>query len=242
MRSHRFYISLDPIPNTEFLLPKEVSHHCLQVLRCQSGDPLILFNGDGKDYLATLIGPEGKLARVKLESIEPNHAESALKIHLYQGVARGEKMDLIIQKAVELGVDAITPVFSERSNVKLDPKRLSRKLEHWQGIIISACEQSGRATLPQLHNPLGLHQVELPTEVNAVYLEPTAGQSFQQLTPALQLALFIGPEGGFSERDLQQLVLLGAQGVRLGPRILRTETAGLVAIALAQSYFGDLQS
>ena len=238
MRSHRFYTPIELNENSSVDLPSEAAHHCAQVLRYRVGDQLVLFNGDGFDYLATVEQIEKKRCQVKLSNrIDPQN-ESPLNIHLFQGIARGDKMDLIIQKAVELGVREFTPLFTERCNVKLDGKRLDKKLQHWNKTIISACEQSGRAIIPKLHQPIPLNKLKEIQNVS-VYLEPAANKTFRDLHIQQSLQLMIGPEGGFSEKDINHLNAIQCEGVVVGPRILRTETAGLSAISILQSYFGD---
>ena len=239
MRTHRFYTAIDLAENTSVDLPSEAAHHCTHVLRCKVGDKLTVFNGDGVDYLATIALIEKKRCQIKISNnIDPQN-ESPLKIHLIQGIARGDKMDLIIQKVVELGVSEITPLFTDRCNVKLDGKRLDKKLLHWNKIVISACEQSGRAIIPKLHHPISINQIA-KNDSCSVYLQPTAAKNFVDLVINQSVTLLIGPEGGFSDSDLRHLDLAGCEAVKIGPRILRTETTGLSAISILQSLFGDL--
>ncbi len=239
MRSHRFYTDIELSENTLVNLPSQAAHHCGQVLRYKVGDNLTVFNGDGFDYYATIDRLEKKSCQIKIEKkIDPQN-ESPLKIHLYQGIARGDKMDLIIQKAVELGVTAITPIFTERCNVKLEGKRLDKKIQHWQQIQLSACEQSGRAIIPAFNTATHLHQTPQQS-ASSFYLEPTSNQGFGDLPEQSLMSLFIGPEGGFAEKEINFLEKIGCQGLKMGPRILRTETAGLSAIAILQSHFGDI--
>ncbi len=240
MRSHRFYTPTELSDDLVFELPKEAAHHAIQVLRYPIGQELGLFNGDGFDYIGVITAIEGKKCEVKIiNKIIPDN-ESPLKIHLYQGIAKGEKMDLIIQKSVELGVNQITPLFTERCNVKLDNKRLKKKLSHWQAISISACEQSGRTLIPKVNPPTHLRNLTAPNELNSFYLEPTANLGIKAQSVLTDVGLYIGPEGGFSESDIQHLRRLKVNGIKLGPRILRTETAGLSCIAILQSLFGDI--
>jgi 16S rRNA (uracil1498-N3)-methyltransferase len=170
--------------------------------------------------------------------------ESPLRIVLLQALARGEKMDWIVQKATELGVAAIVPVDSERSEVRLDAARADRRVAHWRSVAASACEQSGRARLPSLVAPVLLTQAGAACVPGGLrlMLDPDAAQAIRTLpdTGEQDIAIAIGPEGGWSPRDLRGLAAVGFAGVRLGPRILRTETAGLAAIAALQSRFGDL--
>lgn len=250
MRTHRFYADIQLENGTTTLLPKEAAHHCAQVLRYQVDDQLTVFNGDGCDYLASIVSIEKKRCEIKIEQRIKLSNESPLKIHLIQGIAKGDKMDLIIQKSVELGVTEITPVFTERCNVKLDPKRLIKKLDHWKKIAISACEQSGRAIIPTINSAIQIEQLQIEEkpienqpalELMTFYLHPTSEKSFSDYPiENKRVALLVGPEGGFSDRDLQQAHKKNICGVSMGPRILRTETAGLSAIAILQSQFGDL--
>lgn len=239
MRSHRFYTPVELKENSSLELPSDVAHHCAQVLRYKVNDKLTLFNGDSFDYIATVQQIEKKRCLVKISvRINPKN-ESPLNIHLFQGIARGDKMDLIIQKAVELGVKEITPIFTERCNVKLDGKRLEKKLHHWRKTVVSACEQSGRTVIPELHHPMAVDQL-VKDKTITIYLEPTASLNFKELNIKESVRFLVGPEGGFSEKDLTHLKLIKCLGVKIGPRILRTETAGLSAISILQSCFGDL--
>lgn len=240
MRTHRFYTPCDLQQNQSLILPKEASHHCIQVLRYQVGAELTLFNGDGFNYLAKIQSIENKQCQVDILAKEDPGNESPLSIHLYQGIAKGDKMDLIIQKSVELGVTEITPIFTERSNVKLDQKRLAKKLTHWQNVAISASEQCGRASIAKLHPAITLKKMHELNSTVCLILDPRASVSIRQLTSTKELSLFIGPEGGLSTAEINQLTQLGATAVTIGPRILRTETAGLTSIAILQSHFGDL--
>ncbi|WP_444996988.1 16S rRNA (uracil(1498)-N(3))-methyltransferase [Aliikangiella sp. IMCC44359] len=244
MRYHRFYTPDQLTLHQTYLLPKEASHHCVQVLRYKVGARLNLFNGDGFDYIASIKTIENKQCIVEIEQQVALANESPLKLHLYQALARGEKMDLIIQKSVELGVKEITPVFTERCNVKLDGKRLLKKQQHWQNIAISACEQSGRGEIPKVNQAIHLKQLSPTENTKLIYLEPTATQSLNsigsQQTKYHEIGLLIGPEGGFSNSDIQHVNTLNSQAIRLGPRILRTETAGLTCIAILQAQLGDL--
>jgi 16S rRNA (uracil1498-N3)-methyltransferase len=239
MRTHRFYTDIKLAENCLTDLPSDAAHHCAQVLRYKVDDHLILFNGDGFDYLAVVKQIDKKRCQVLISQKHDPKNESPLKIHLLQGIARGDKMDLIIQKSVELGVSEITPVFTERCNVKLDKKRLEKKMNHWNKTIVSASEQSGRAAITKLNAPVDITQLESTTEV-MIYLEPTANNSIKTLNIENSISIIIGPEGGFSENDLFKLKNLKYQGVTLGPRILRTETSGLTTISILQACFGDI--
>lgn len=242
MRTIRSYIDAPLVPGTELALPEAAGNHIVRVLRLKMGDVFNLFNGDGNDYPAEITAIDKKGAKARILSCHAVDNESPLRIHLFQSIARGEKMDWILQKATELGVCAFTPMVSDRTEVKLDGERSDRKLGHWQGVIRSACEQSGRAILPALHPPIAINQMNGAVKHDhAYYLDPEAAQGIHGLEPdrTVDMLLAIGPEGGFSERDIRLLQTAGFKGLRVGPRILRTETAGMAAIAALQSRFGD---
>ncbi|PHS17588.1 MAG: 16S rRNA (uracil(1498)-N(3))-methyltransferase [Kangiella sp.] len=239
MRTHRFYTDMILSENTSIELPAEAAHHCAQVLRYKVGDNLTVFNGDGFDYFSAIESIAKKKCTIKiLNKIRLNN-ESNLEIHLLQAIARGDKMDFVFQKAVELGVTEITPVSTERSNVKLDEKRLEKKMSHWNKTIISACEQSGRAVIPKLNLLINIEEVQ-NSEIQSIYLEPNSKRCFTHISDGSSIRLLIGPEGGLSEKDIKQLELKEFVGIKMGPRILRTETAGLSAISILQNLKGDL--
>lgn len=208
----------------------------------QAGDSLILFNGEGLACNATIGQIEKKQVEVSLGEKLAGTTESPLCVHLGLGISKGERMDIAIQKAVELGVSEITPLFTRYSMVKLDAKRQAKRLEHWRGIIISACEQCGRNRLPVLH-PIMQSQDWLQQNhaVLKLTLDPVAKQSLaQQPAPSGNISLYIGPEGGLSEDEIKLATQHDFQGVRLGPRILRTETAVIAALTAVQMQWGDL--
>ena len=211
-------------------------------MRLEVGDACVLFNGDGHDYDARIdaIGKRGAGAEVLTARAVDN--ESPLRITLLQGIARGEKMDWILQKATELGIASVRPVASERSEVKLDAARADKRLAHWRSVVVSACEQSGRARVPGVAAPQSLASALATGPAMPGYLlDPFADQAIAGLPAAMdQCTLAVGPEGGWSARDREQLLAAGFVGLRLGPRVLRTETAGIAAIAALQSRAGDL--
>lgn len=230
-------------------LPAAACEHLLRVLRLPEGAQLILCNGDGVDYRAQLTLSGKRSASAQILQAAPNLAESPLRIVLAQALARGEKMDWIIQKATELGVTQIAPVATDRTEVKLDAERAERRLAHWHGVAIAACEQSGRARLPQIAAPttLGAYLASVGGDSLGLTLDPQ-GESLAALLDAnafdaarTTIHVVIGPEGGLSERDQAPLRAAGFQGLRLGPRILRTETAGMAALTALQSLLGDLR-
>ncbi len=242
MRTIRSFIDAPLAIGLEMLLPEQSSNHIVRVLRLQIGDKFHAFNGDGNDYVAEIIGVEKKGAKICIVSTIEVRNESPLNIHLYQSIARGDKMDWILQKATELGVSAFTPIVSERTEVKLDSERSDKKTSHWLGVIRSACEQSGRAYVPHVHSPIAINQLSVNLKTaQAFYLQPNAKLSIKEIPVQVnqELCLAIGPEGGFSERDTRLLESAGFQGLKIGPRILRTETAGLAVIAALQSQYGD---
>ncbi len=243
MRLTRVHVDLPLAPGMELTLPEAPAVHLARVLRLGVGDECVLFNGDGSDYAARVLAIGKRELRVAVTAATPVERESPLRIVLLQGIARGEKMDLILQKATELGVTGLHPVTSQRSEVKLDEARAAKRLAHWRNVVTAACEQSGRAVVPEVLAPAALQDAlaSLPVGGLRLLLDPEGAQSLGTLEsingPVL---LAVGPEGGWSPRDHEQLQSAGFQGLRLGPRVLRTETAGLAAIAALQSRFGDL--
>jgi 16S rRNA (uracil1498-N3)-methyltransferase len=224
------------------VLPEAAVAHLVRVLRLGIGDRFALFNGDGFDYQARLVSLGKKSAEAELLQRVEIGTESPLRITLAQGIARGEKMDLILQKATELGVACIAPVITERTEVKLDGERADKKMQHWRGVLASACEQCGRARLPQILEPQSLARfVAGDASARRFVLDPDAGQTLTALALGGQetVSLLIGPEGGLSERDLAATRAGNYEGLKLGPRILRTETAGLAAIAALNALYGD---
>jgi 16S rRNA (uracil1498-N3)-methyltransferase len=242
MRTIRIHVDLPLTVGGHLVLPAQAAEHVVRVLRLAAGAEVTLFNGDGCDYRATLLDI-GKKARVHIVAGTAARTESPLALTLGQALARGEKMDLIVQKATELGVARIVPLLTERSEVRLDANRADKRLAHWRAVAVSACEQCGRARLPTIAAPLAL-DAWLRT------LDSAAGLRLA-LLPDAELAardlrfdtatgvLVVGPEGGLGERDTAALRSAGFCGLRLGPRILRTETAGLAALAALQALHGD---
>ncbi|HHH36190.1 MAG TPA: 16S rRNA (uracil(1498)-N(3))-methyltransferase [Gammaproteobacteria bacterium] len=224
----------------ELTLDEGASRHLLRVLRLRPGDHLAVFDGEGREHEAVLVATPHKRARVALGAPRSAAAESPLEIVLAQGIARGERMDYALQKAVELGVSRIVPLFTRRSNVKLAGERLARRLAHWRGVVIHACEQCGRSRLPRLDAPVALADWQPPAGLRLV-LAPQAQAGPATLAPPEgPVVLAIGPEGGLSKDEFQYLQGLGFHPLRLGPRILRTETAAVAALAALQTLWGDL--
>ena len=239
MRTIRIYQAISFHVGIPLHLDKTASNHLIRVLRLKNNHQFILFNGDGFDYLTTL-EIDGKKAIAHIQSAEKTDTESSLNIHLLQGISKGERMDIAIQKSVELGVNTITPLICDRTVVNLKSDRLDKKLSHWQGIIISACEQSGRAYLPEINQPVKLNKLSKQIDCLQLMLDPLAGISLDSIKPDKNnIQILIGPEGGLSEQETEQARDNGFIGVSLGPRILRTETAALAAITSAQLLWGD---
>ena len=244
MRVTRIHIPASLSPGSEIVLPESAAVHLSRVLRLAVGDECVLFNGDGRDYAARITTLGKRELRVSISGATVIDNESPLRITLLQGVARGEKMDLILQKATELGVNAIAPLWSQRSEVKLDAERAGKRLAHWRGVVTSACEQCGRARVPDVAAPVALSAAldALPSGGLRLILDPEGELSLATLAVEsdANVALAVGPEGGWSPADREQLRAGGFRGLKLGPRILRTETAGLAAIAALQARLGDL--
>ncbi|WP_430388121.1 16S rRNA (uracil(1498)-N(3))-methyltransferase [Dyella sp. 20L07] len=244
MRTIRIHVNEPLAVGLELGLPAQAGEHVARVLRLVAGDPITLFNGDGHDYPAEIRLVGKRDVTVQVLSAQPVGNESPLPLTLAQGVARGEKMDLIVQKATELGVARIVPLLTERSEVKLDAARAEKRLAHWRAVVASACEQSGRARLPDVVPaiPLDTWLRGLPGDgALRLALLPEGTQRANQLhfTSAGGL-LVVGPEGGLGNRDTTALAEAGFHGLKLGPRILRTETAGLAALAALQALHGDI--
>ncbi|WEN16292.1 16S rRNA (uracil(1498)-N(3))-methyltransferase [Rhodanobacter sp. AS-Z3] len=243
MRTIRIHVDQPLGISQELQLPAQAAEHVGRVLRMNAGDPLTLFNGDGHDYVGVIVALGKRELTIKVDAKLAVQNESPLPLTLAQGVARGEKMDLIVQKATELGAVRIVPLLTERSEVKLDPARAEKRLAHWRAVAASACEQCGRARLPEITpaQPLTAWLSGLPNDdALRLALLPEAQLSARELRfGSAGGLLVIGPEGGLGERDIGALNQARFVGLRLGPRILRTETAGLAAMAALQALHGD---
>lgn len=242
MSRSRFYCPAKLALGAIVTLPENAAIHAVKVLRMQVGEQATLFNGDGYDYLVefTFIKKNEVNAKVKERLSLSN--ESPLQITLLQGISAGDRMDFTIQKAVEMGVNAIQPIATQRSVVKLSAERAEKRREHWQNIVISACEQSGRAFIPEVAAPLTLANwlSKAPEHASRITLSPYAEQSLQQLAkPEGPICLLIGAEGGLTDDEVLLASTHGFTPVRLGNRVLRTETAPLAAIAAMQILWGD---
>mgnify|MGYP005990858163 CR=1 FL=1 len=242
MRIPRIYHSNNISVNDNVSLEADSANHVGRVLRMQAGQELILFNGDGQDYSAEISSVSKKNVEVNIIGQEQVNNESPLSLHLAQGISRGDKMDFTIQKAVELGITEITPIFTERCGVKLSGERLQKKHIQWQKIAISACEQSGRSIVPTVHSPMTISEfLSQQTSQLKLNLHPRATTNIKQLNcPTQGIRFIIGTEGGLDDNEIQKANEAGYLDVLLGPRVLRTETAALTLLAALQLQFGDL--
>ncbi len=239
----RIYLTTSLASDSEITIEGSAANHIGRVLRLKSGDKITLFNGKGGEYSAVLTSIERQIIHAQVGKFNPRESESPLQITLAQGISRGERMDYTLQKSVELGVNRIIPLTTERCGVKLDEKRAAKRQQHWQGIIISACEQCGRNRIPEILpiTSLACWLGENHTETQPFVLHHSAKHSLRQLAPPCgPISLLIGPEGGLSENELENASQGGFQGIQFGPRILRTETASIAALAALQTYWGDL--
>lgn len=244
MAESRIYLDAPLAEGAEVELPEGPFRHLVQVLRMQAGEPVVVFNGHGGEYAAVLQTVARRSATLRIGAFQDVDRESPLALSLVQGISKGDHMDWTIQKAVELGVAVIVPVVTERCNVHLDRERQERKLEHWRAVIVSACEQSGRTRIPQLQPVQKLADwLRQPAAGMRLMGDPLASLSLAQLPVAAgPLSLVVGPEGGLSAAELAAGRDAACIGVRLGPRVLRTETAGVAALAILQAMHGDLRA
>jgi 16S rRNA (uracil1498-N3)-methyltransferase len=242
MRLTRVYLDAPFEAGARVTLTGSAARHVTRVLRLRPGQALTLFNGRGGEYAATIEALHGERVAVAVGEPSAIERESPLTLTLAQGVSRGERMDLIVQKATELGASRIVPLLTERSVVRLSASQAARKLIHWRAIAVAACEQSGRNRLPQIAPPLPLADfLHQPPEAGArLLLSPQAVARIQDVPPAPAATVLIGPEGGLTEAEQKTALAAGCTPVRLGPRILRTETAALAALTVLQLEFGDL--
>ena len=239
MRLPRVYLDVPLVPGASVTAPETQRRHLAQVLRLQAGARLIVFNGDGRDYQAHLAGLD-HTATLVVGDPGPEEPPPTVAIQLAVGVSKGERMDLVVQKSVELGVAGIRPLFTERSVVRLSGERLERRMAHWRGILIGACEQSGRRRLPRLEPAASFEDwIQTPPQ-GGLLLDPQASQALVGLPPPrTPVTLLVGPEGGLDRRERLRALQGGFLPVRLGPRVLRTETAPLAAISAIQTLWGD---
>lgn len=242
MREVRIYQAGIYSPGQSLELSEEAGQHVGVVLRMQPGDQITLFRGDNREFAAVLSAVHKKNVQVTILTEQDVNRESPRGIHLAQAIAKGERMELVMQKAVELGVTSISPVITARSVVKLDKMRMEKKMLQWQAIAIAACEQSGRNIIPQVHPIVTLKEYLQNTKALLKFvLHPKESKTWRDYDfGQAELGLLIGPEGGFSQEELSLIFSAGFNPLCLGPRILRTETAALAALSLLQAVSGDL--
>lgn len=240
----RFHCDLPLVPGRLVELPAETARHATGALRLRDGDDLTLFNGDGDEW-AGVLELRGRLAFARLVARSEPQRESPLRVVLAQGISGGERMDITLQKAVELGVAAIQPLMMRRTVVKLSDDRAERRLRHWRGVVIAACEQCGRNHVPGIEEirdaSVWLRQVP-PDYACRFLLDPAGDAGLGELpAPDGPVLLLAGPEGGFDPVERDAAIRAGFRRIRLGPRVLRTETAALAALAAMQALWGDLR-
>lgn len=241
MRVSRIHLALRLAEGQELDLTEERAHYILDVLRLRRGEALTVFNGEGGEYAATVSSAERKRVRIRVGAYRMARRESRLQVHLGLGISRGERMDLAIQKSVELGVAAITPIEAGRSVVKLDAERRVARRTHWQKIARSAAEQCHRTRVPEVAEPVSLDTWLAAGHGLRLMLDPAASENIRELPdPGTSLQLLSGPEGGFSADERARALDSGYRAIRLGPRVLRTETAAIAALAAVQLLWGDL--
>jgi 16S rRNA (uracil1498-N3)-methyltransferase len=236
-RVPRLYVDAELSPQGEFVLPEDAAHHAARVLRLREGELVLLFDGRGGEYQARLSMPRRGQVVAEIGGRRDVERESPLAVTLVQAVSSGEKMDFTIQKAVELGVAAIQPVLTAKSVVRLSAEREAKKLAHWRRVAIAACEQCGRNRIPEIREPVALERYR-PGAGSKILLSPSGAGKLADLAKG-PVVLAAGPEAGFSDGEEQLLLRAGFQPVRLGPRILRTETAALAALAALNALAGD---
>lgn len=242
MRISRIYYSGAIVKAATICLPIDTSHYIMHVLRLKMGSVLILFNGQGTEHTAKILAVTKKNVVVAIEDSQFNNVESPFTIHLAQAISRGEKMDWVMQKSVELGVSRIIPLITDHCGVRCKEERLLNRMSHWQKVIISACEQSGRNVLPRIEAIRPFRDwIPLAHPQCRFFCQPGASQSLSELSPTKgEVLVLVGPEGGFSHEEIALAKQYDFAAVSLGPRILRTETAAVVVIGILQHLWGDI--
>jgi 16S rRNA (uracil1498-N3)-methyltransferase len=253
LRSTRVFFDGALTPGAVVELAPETGSHLAKVLRARSGDELILFNGDGREFAGVIESVRGSRVSASIGAVRSIDRESPFRVTLVQCVPRGDRMDFIVQKATELGVERIIPVLSQRSVVRLDTAQAASKQVHWRAVAVSACEQSGRNCVPAVEVPLPLLQylgamtAQSPGVLRLVLDPEQATQTLAQTHFAdgaspTGAVIAIGPEGGFAPEELEAFELSAFTRVGLGPRVLRTETAAIAAIVVLQAQYGDMSA
>jgi 16S rRNA (uracil1498-N3)-methyltransferase len=244
MRLTRVYVDTELRSGDIVELPRETAQHVAKVLRARAGDQIVLFNGDGREYAGAIDSIRGSRVTAAVSEGADMDRESPLGVTLVQCIPRGDRMDFIVQKATELGVRCLIPVLSQRSVVRLDAEQAEAKATHWRAVAVNACEQCGRTRLPEIHTPAPLVNY-LGSSAAApcrLVLDPGIEPSDMPTRIEGSAEIAIGPEGGFADEELEAFRLAGFVGVRLGPRILRTETAAIAALTWLQTRYGDMQT
>lgn len=243
MRVSRFYLPANLQPGQRLTLPKDQAHYALTVLRLKHERPVEVFDGKGTQASAVLLHTSRRTADILIESVDIPDTESPLQTILLQGISKGDRMDFTIQKCVELGITAIQPLWTEHCDVKLTGDKLDKKLQHWQDIAINACEQSNRNVIPKILPTQDLNTwLEAQHTLTGWVLDPYASQSLKNLEqPDISRPLYflVGPEGGLTEDEVRNAYAKGMTPITLGPRILRTETAGMTILSILQAQWGD---
>lgn len=244
MSPPRLYINQPLTDNASLLIEGSEARYMGRALRLRPGDPIVVFNGEGGQFPAVIEMIDKGNARLLLGSHDNVNVESPLAIHLLHGLCRGERMDLVVQKASELGVRSITPLVTERSVVRLDDRRATKRRDHWRGVAASACEQCGRNLLPEILQPVAMqHWLDGHAANEALRLNFVPGSTKSLKShgpPGGPVTVLIGPEGGLSDMELELADAHGFQRIVLGPRVLRTETAAIAVISALQTLYGDL--
>jgi 16S rRNA (uracil1498-N3)-methyltransferase len=243
VRLNRVYVDGALHPGSLIELPPGASGHIAKVLRARSGDELVLFGGDGREFSAVIEGVRGSRVSAAVGAVRAVDRESPLAVTLVQGIARADRMDVIVQKATELGAARIVPVLCRRGVVRLDAQQAQSKAAHWHAIAVSACEQCGRNRLPIIDAPGRLIDflAEPASGVPRLLLEPDATSSGPARPLENRVEIAVGPEGGFEPEEVEAFALANFEPVKLGPRVLRTETAAITALAWLQTRYGDLR-
>jgi 16S rRNA (uracil1498-N3)-methyltransferase len=241
MRIPRIYTPQKIAPHTDINLDTQAANHIASVLRMQTGEHLFLFNGDGGHFETTITHVAKKQVAVHVREHRTSQNESPLRIYIGQGLSRGDRMDYAIQKATELGVSEITPLFTTRSEVKLDTERSTKRQQHWQQVTISACEQCGRDVIPVVNAPVSLSDFVIHVKADLkLVLHHDSPSQLRNLPKPVSIALLIGPEGGLTEEEIALATQHGFVTTQLGPRVLRTETAPVVALSVLNTLWGDM--
>ncbi|GMR07284.1 MAG: 16S rRNA (uracil(1498)-N(3))-methyltransferase [Gammaproteobacteria bacterium] len=242
MRIPRIFLEASLSAESTVNLSDDAITHIIRVLRLKAGASLIVFNGEGGEYMAVLDSTDRRHATITISRHLNRNPESPLRVQLAQGISKGERMDYTIQKSVELGISRIIPIFTQRSVVNLQGQRLHKRRQHWQGVVQSACEQCGRNLLPEVASPQQFDEWITTTDSGMkLLLDPESSMHINDLhTPDGVITLLVGPEGGLGNSEREQARDCGFTGISLGPRILRTETAALTALAVMHSLWGDI--